>query len=579
DLSIDSIKRAEVAGEVAQRLELAVEGDESELEDLVKARTVRAMVTWLDEKLNGAVTATATLTATASIAAPAAPVQTAPAVAPAAPEPADAGVGVGIAPKRLVAQESVRTEPVGDPATVLAGTRFLITGGGAISAYLAELLGEYGASGQLGVLDSQQAGEGFDGVLVLDGLTNLDEPLLPDVFPLLQRALATGPRWLLAAGARDAAGAADGMPGLFRTIAREYPQLTARFVEVDPAAAADVLARQLLDEVLTSSEAPVVYLRGDDRYVADLVPVELGALAAGGAGPAGDGVAEAAAIGLEPDSVIVLIGGARGITPWFARTLASASRCRIELVGRTPLPEGPEDPALAAAGDKQALVAALARQGLRNPAEIDRTAQRILAAREVNATIAELTELGGEVRYHTLDVRDTAATRHLLGRIHAEHGRLDGLVYAAGIIEDKLIAEKDPASFTRVFDTKVDGARGLLTALDELPAKPRFVVFFGSIAAAYGNRGQSDYAAANDALDTIGTRYAARTGVRTVTVHWGPWAPGAGHGGMVTAELSREYARRGIGLIDPEEGALALLRELAWADAAVTSVVYTASGW
>ncbi|MFG1849910.1 SDR family NAD(P)-dependent oxidoreductase [Micromonospora carbonacea] len=579
DLSIDSIKRAEVAGEVAQRLELAVEGDESELEDLVKARTVRAMVTWLDEKLNGAVTATATLTATASIAAPAVPVQTAPAVAPASPEPADAGVGVGIAPKRLVAQESVRTEPVGDPATVLAGTRFLITGGGAIAAYLAELLGEYGASGQLGVLDSQQAGEGFDGVLVLDGLTNLDEPLLPDVFPLLQRALATGPRWLLAAGARDAAGAADGMPGLFRTIAREYPQLTARFVEVDPAAAADVLARQLLDEVLTSSEAPVVYRRGDDRYVADLVPVELGALAAGGAGPAGDGVAEAAAIGLEPDSVIVLIGGARGITPWFARTLASASRCRIELVGRTPLPEGPEDPALAAAGDKQALVAALARQGLRNPAEIDRTAQRILAAREVNATIAELTELGGEVRYHTLDVRDTAATRHLLGRIHAEHGRLDGLVYAAGIIEDKLIAEKDPASFTRVFDTKVDGARGLLTALDELPAKPRFVVFFGSIAAAYGNRGQSDYAAANDALDTIGTRYAARTGVRTVTVHWGPWAPGAGHGGMVTAELSREYARRGIGLIDPEEGALALLRELAWADAAVTSVVYTASGW
>ncbi|WP_133305788.1 acyl carrier protein, partial [Micromonospora sp. MW-13] len=50
DLSIDSIKRAEVAGEVAQRLHLAVEGDESELEDLVKARTVRAMVTWLDEK-------------------------------------------------------------------------------------------------------------------------------------------------------------------------------------------------------------------------------------------------------------------------------------------------------------------------------------------------------------------------------------------------------------------------------------------------------------------------------------------------------------------------------------------------
>ncbi|MFI9639308.1 SDR family NAD(P)-dependent oxidoreductase, partial [Micromonospora sp. NPDC051925] len=542
-----------------------VEGDESELEDLVKARTVRAMVTWLDQKMNATVTVTATI-------APPAAVTAGPASAP-------AEVGVGIAPKRLIALESVQAGQRIDPSTVLTGLRFLITGGGPVGAYLAELLGAYGAGGQLGVLDSEQADQGFDGVLVLDGLTNLDEPLLPDVFPLLQRALAAGPRWLLAAGAQDVTGAADGMPGLFRTIAREYPGLTARFVAVDPAATPEVLARQLLDELLTASDAPVVTRRGDDRYVADLVPVELGALAAGGAGPAGDGVSEAAAIGLERDSVVVLIGGARGITPWFARALASASGCRIELVGRTPLPSGPEDPELAAAGDRAALVGVLARRGPAAPAEIARTAQRILAAREVTATIAELTELGGEVRYHTLDVRDAAATRQLLAEIHAEHGRLDGVVYAAGIIEDKLIAEKDPASFTRVFDTKVDGARGLLAGLDALPTPPRFLVFFGSIAAAYGNRGQADYAAANDALDSIGTRYAARTGVRCVTVHWGPWAPGAGHGGMVTAELSREYARRGIGLIDPEEGALALLRELAWADSSVTSVVYTASGW
>jgi hypothetical protein len=48
---------------------------------------------------------------------------------------------------------------------------------------------------------------------------------------------------------------------------------------------------------------------------------------------------------------------------------------------------------------------------------------------------------------------------------------------------------------------------------------------------------------------------------------------------MVTPELSAEYARRGIGLIDPEEGALGLLRELAWGSPATTSVVLTASGW
>jgi NAD(P)-dependent dehydrogenase (short-subunit alcohol dehydrogenase family) len=119
----------------------------------------------------------------------------------------------------------------------------------------------------------------------------------------------------------------------------------------------------------------------------------------------------------------------------------------------------------------------------------------------------------------------------------------------------------------------------VLEAVDASGAEPRFVVLFGSIAAAYGNRGQSDYAAANDALSTLGARWSQETGRRAVTVHWGPWAPSDRHGGMVTPELTAEYARRGIALIDPEEGALSLLRELAWGDPAMTSVVLTASGW
>jgi NAD(P)-dependent dehydrogenase (short-subunit alcohol dehydrogenase family) len=369
------------------------------------------------------------------------------------------------------------------------------------------------------------------------------------------------------------------MPGLFRTLAREYPEVIARYVEVAAGGAADEVAGGLLEELRDGTPAAIVHRRADGRMSEQLVPAGLGALADGGAGPAGEGASEAQAIGLDADSVVVLIGGARGITPWFARTVAGGARCRIELVGRTPLPQTAEDPELAAAGDKAALRSALARRGMRSPAEIDRTASGILAAREVGLTMAELEELGAQVRYHSLDVRDDEATHRLIKQIHDEYGHIDGLVYAAGIIEDKLVADKDPASFERVFRTKVDGARSVLDALDASGAEPRFVVMFGSIAAAYGNRGQSDYAAANDALDTMGTRWSQETGRRAVTVHWGPWAASGIHGGMVTPELTAEYARRGIGLIDPEEGALSLLRELAWGDSATTSVVLTASGW
>jgi NAD(P)-dependent dehydrogenase (short-subunit alcohol dehydrogenase family)/acyl carrier protein len=556
DLSVDSIKRAEVAGEVANRLGLSVDGAEDELEELVKARTVRSMVSWLDTRVHGARQA----------------VVDAPFGPEAAPEQPPRAAG--IAPQRMISGWA--PTPVTPSRVELAGARFLITGGAVAAGPLAGLLAEAGASGVVAAADTDPAG--FDGVILLDGLTGSD-PLLPGAFGFLQAALAAGPRWLVAVGPAGGCARTDGLPGFFRTVAREYPDVVVRYVEVHPDATGDEVARAVFGEIGDATPAAIVQWRADGRMTELLAPAGLGTLADGGAGPAGEGVSEARAIGLDADSVVVLIGGARGITPWFARTLAGTARCRLELVGRTPLPQTDEDAELAAARDKAALRSTLARRGMRSPAEIDRTASAILAAREVAATIDELTELGAQVRYHALDVRDDEATHRLVKQIHDEFGRIDGLVYAAGIIEDKLVAEKDPASFERVFRTKVDGARSVLDALDAAGSTPRFVVMFGSIAAAYGNRGQSDYAAANDALGTLAARWSRNSGGRALTVHWGPWAPVGNHGGMVTVELTTEYERRGIRLIDPEEGALSLLRELAWGDAATSSVVLTASGW
>ena len=246
---------------------------------------------------------------------------------------------------------------------------------------------------------------------------------------------------------------------------------------------------------------PATPVHREARYRLEPVEAALGALAAGGAGPAGDGAAEARALGLDRDSVVAIVGGARGITARIATTLAAASRCRVELIGRTPLPTEPESPVTADAATPSALRSALIGSGMRAPAEIERAVARILATREVAATVDQSQGLGSRARYQALDVRDGQALRQLLKDVHAEHGRLDGVVYAAGIIEDKVIAEKDPASFARVFATKADGARVLFAGLDDLPEPPRFSVLFGSIAAVFGNRGQCDYAAANDALE------------------------------------------------------------------------------
>ena len=566
DLSVDSIKRTEIAGELAQRLDLgSADLDDDQLEQMAKARTAQAIADWLGQH-----------TATTAI-----EEGGAQQISPAEPVAAQPVPDIR-APQRLELKEVDAAAPEAADYGALAGKHFAILGGSAALANaVAAKLGEHGAD--------VAAGTEADGVIHLGGLEGGDEPMLPSAFTTVKDALAASPRWLLAARPLDEHGSAVGLRGLIRTIAREYPSTAARLVELDPSVDVEDQARLLVAELVADDAHPVVLHRAARRLALEPVEVPLGSLASNGAGPAGDGVAEAQALGLDRDSVVVLVGGARGITARIALSLAAAARCRIELIGRTPAPDGPESAVTASAADAAGIRAALIASGLRAPAEIERAVSATLAAREVGATLDRLRELGAEPRYHSLDVRDGEALGALLKGVHAEHGRVDAVFYAAGVIEDKVIAEKTAESFDRVFRTKADGARALFAGLDQLASPPRFSVLFGSIAAVFGNRGQSDYASANDALESLGAAWSARSGARCLTVHWGPWAPAAEHGGMVTPELMQAYAKRGIALIDPEEGALALLRELAWGgngsgsgrgDAAASSaVVYTASGW
>ncbi len=528
DLSVDSIKRAEIAGELATRLGLTG-GDP---EELAKARTAAALA---DLITGGG--------------------------AEAAP-PAVETDAVVVAPKRYLMREFDLADAV--PADEeLAGLRFAVVGEGQVAEMLVARLTGYGAETELvhGVPE-----HGADGVFHL-------APSFPDDFPLYQAVLARGPRWLIANGP------VDGARGFFRTVAKEYPDTVARVVEQHPESTVDEQVETLLAELSAGDWEPVVVRRDGARRGLRMTEEGLGLLGSTGAGPAGDGTAEAEALGLDRDSVVLLVGGAKGITARLATTLASVSRCRIELFGRTAVPIEGEEPDIATAKTTAELRAALIGSGLAKPAEIERTIRIIEAEREVRGTLRRIGALGSPVRYHSVDMLDAEAVHRAVKEIHAEHGRIDGIVYAAGVIEDKLIADKDPASFDRVFGTKVEGASTLLAAAGELPEAPKFAVLFGSVAATLGNRGQSDYAAANDALEALGHRWATVYGRRGLTVHWGPWAPTGVNNGMVTPELMRDYARRGIELIDPEEGTLSLLRELAWGDEDLTAVTYTASGW
>ena len=82
---------------------------------------------------------------------------------------------------------------------------------------------------------------------------------------------------------------------------------------------------------------------------------------------------------------------------------------------------------------------------------------------------------------------------------------------------------------------------------------------FASITSRYGNRGQSDYAAANEVLSKLAADLDRRWPARVVSIAWGPWA----EVGMV-ADLEKHLVARGLKLIAPAQGAAFAVDELVY---------------
>jgi NAD(P)-dependent dehydrogenase (short-subunit alcohol dehydrogenase family) len=265
-------------------------------------------------------------------------------------------------------------------------------------------------------------------------------------------------------------------------------------------------------------------------------------------------------LSLNPETVILLTGGAQGITAAVGLELARRYRPTLLLVGRSALPEASEPPDLVGltvpADIKAVLIERLRREGRPvAPAAVEAAYQRVVRDRHIRANLARLKETGARVHYYQADVRDERAFGAVLDDAEKRFGGIDGVIHGAGVLEDKLIRDKTPASFDRVFGTKVDGA--LVLAKRLRPERLKFCVFFASVAGRFGNRGQSDYAAANEVLSKLAVYLDRRWPARVVSVEWGPWS-GIG---MVN-ELEPHLQRLGLEMISPEEGPDRLVEEL-----------------
>jgi acyl transferase domain-containing protein/NAD(P)-dependent dehydrogenase (short-subunit alcohol dehydrogenase family)/acyl carrier protein len=180
----------------------------------------------------------------------------------------------------------------------------------------------------------------------------------------------------------------------------------------------------------------------------------------------------------------------------------------------------------------------LAEQGAGKVVLASRSGPKTPGVDEVAAFIAER---GAEVEVISADVTDPAQARAMVER--AAPFRLRGIVHGAMVLDDAMMADMTPERFRKVFAPKVVGARNLADAV-EGRLDLDFLVFYSSISALVGNRGQTSYVAANALLDGLAHELRARK-VPAISINWGALS----ESGIVArdASLGGHLAAIGIG--------------------------------
>ncbi|SCD82043.1 type I polyketide synthase [Streptomyces sp. ScaeMP-e83] len=178
------------------------------------------------------------------------------------------------------------------------------------------------------------------------------------------------------------------------------------------------------------------------------------------------------------------------------------------------------------------------------------SSRRGLEAPGAEELVAELSELGAEVSVAACDVADRSAVVDLVSGLP---GPLVGVVHAAGVGDNGLIASMDAARLDRVLGPKVDGAWYLHEATRELDLG--FFVMFSSAGGMVLAAGQANYAAANVFLDALAVHRRAQ-GLPATSLAYGLWDVETGLTGSLDEDV-RLMAARGLPALDSKE-ALAL---------------------
>ncbi|HKS09041.1 MAG TPA: SDR family oxidoreductase, partial [Pyrinomonadaceae bacterium] len=234
-------------------------------------------------------------------------------------------------------------------------------------------------------------------------------------------------------------------------------------------------------------------------------------------------------LSLTPDDVLVVTGGARGITAECALQLARESGARLAIFGLSQ-PNADE---------------------------------------EIVSNLDRMKAAGVEFRYYSVDVSDATATREAVRKVEKDLGPVTAILHGAARNVPCLIENLNSEEFSKTLAPKLRGAQNLLAAID--PDRLRLLITFSSIIARTGLPGEAHYGLANEWLTRATESWAIEhPHCRCHAIEWSVWS-GVGMGARLgTVD---ELARKGITPIPVEKGLDSLRRLLSRKSTEVAAVV------
>ncbi|KPQ33547.1 MAG: Dehydrogenase [Phormidesmis priestleyi Ana] len=224
--------------------------------------------------------------------------------------------------------------------------------------------------------------------------------------------------------------------------------------------------------------------------------------------------------------VILVTGGAKGITAECAFAIAQSTGAKMALVGRSALPT-------------------------------DAIGTNLTSGqREIADTLGKYQQQDMSVQYYACDIADPEAVADLIKSVQSDLGPVTGVIHGAGLNTPRRVEQVSLDAAQKEVAPKLIGAQNLLQALSDCP--PKIFLAFTSIIGITGMPGNSWYGFANETLSLLLRQFSSfHPKTQVVSLAYSVWNE-VGMGARMGSVKNLE--RMGIGAISPQEGIERCLR-------------------